>query len=360
MVFDSRRRLVAPPPLPAARGTLSDSVITALRRRPGAVTLPSLDDVDMLTDDDAQLALTCCYELHYRSFAGVDDGWEWEPALLDFRRGLELAFEQRLVDEVGWPHVSVFTDVVGKVRALAANDDGPSLSQHIVEAGSREELREFCVHRSTYHLKEADPHTWAVPRLYGRAKAAMVEIQYDEYGAGDVRAMHAELFADTMAALDLRPAYGAYLDLLPGTTLATGNLVTMFGLHRRWRGACVGHLALFEMTSVRPMARYGDALCRIGLPKPARRFYEAHVEADAIHAVVAQESMVAGLLDDEPDLAGDVLFGAGALIEVERRFAAHLLQSWSAGRTSLLQPLASFRGGRRRSRATAARVVSAP
>ena len=68
----------------------------------------------------------------------------------------------------------------------------------------------------------------------------MVSIQYDEYGAGRAEDMHAEIFATTMRAFDLDPSYGAYLDVLPGTTLATDNLVTMFGLHRRWRAALRG------------------------------------------------------------------------------------------------------------------------
>src|SRR3712207_8445227 len=42
----------------------------------------------------------------------------------------------------------------------------------------------FRSQRSIYTLKEADPHSWAIPRLTGRAKAALVEIQSDEYGEG--------------------------------------------------------------------------------------------------------------------------------------------------------------------------------
>lgn len=41
------------------------------------------------------------------------------------------------------------------------------------------------MHRSAYQLKEADPHSFALPRVpAGRAKAAFVEIQADEYGGG--------------------------------------------------------------------------------------------------------------------------------------------------------------------------------
>ena len=38
---------------------------------------------------DLQLALTVCYELHYRGFAGVDPEWEWHPDLLRLRSGME-------------------------------------------------------------------------------------------------------------------------------------------------------------------------------------------------------------------------------------------------------------------------------
>ena len=205
------------PRLPQPRGPISEAVIDALSRPPGAVRTPSLDGIDLLDDDDAQLALTCCYELHYESFVGVDDRWEWSPDLLDLRRELERAFEQRLCDEIGAPPEIAAPDVVPALLDLV-RADGPSLSGFLEARGSREHMREFCVHRSEYQRKEADPHTWMIPRLRGRAKAAAVTIQYDEYGEGSAPAMHAELFATTMEALGLDPTYGAYRDLLPAAT----------------------------------------------------------------------------------------------------------------------------------------------
>jgi hypothetical protein len=204
-------------------------------------------------------------------------------------------------------------------------------------------MREFAVHRSAYQLKEADPHTWAIPRLTGLSKAALVDIQHGEYGEGRPADVHANLFADVMAALDLDPTYGAYLDRIPGVTLSTSNLVTLFGLHRRWRGALVGHLALFEMTSVGPMGRYQRALTRMGLGPEATRFYAEHVKADERHQQVALHGMVAGLIEQEPFLGGEVVFGARALTLVEGLFASHLLDAWAAGRSSL-RPI-DLRGG---------------
>ncbi len=323
------------PRLPAARGPLSELVIDHLRRPPHALPpCPPVDD-DPLVGDDLHLALYTCYELHYRGFAGVDDGWEWDPGLLALRRELESVFELGLLADVGPPVPA--PDVEAELHRIASGD-GPSLSAYMLERGTREQLQEFAVHRSAYQLKEADPHTWAIPRLDGGPKAALVEIQADEYGGGVEQQMHATLFGDTMAALGLDPAYGAYLDRLPGSTLATVNLVSLFGLHRRWRGALVGHLAVFEMTSVDPMGRYSGALARHGLDPQARRFYDVHVEADVRHAVVAARRMAAGLAAREPGLAGDIVFGSKALTAVEARFSRHLLSSWAAGRSSLLEP----------------------
>ena len=219
---------------------------------------------------------------------------------------------------------------------LIAEASGPSLSAYFLERGTLAQFREFAIHRSAYQLKEADPHSWAIPRLSGPAKAALIEIQSDEYGGGVAGEAHADLFAVTMDALELDSTYGAYVDRLPGTTLATTNLISFFGLHRRWRGALVGHLAVFEMTSVQPMGRYSATLRRLGLPPLARRFYDVHVEADARHQIVAAADLAGGLARSEPEVASDIIFGARAIMAVEGRFSGHLLDSWAAGASSLL------------------------
>ena len=331
------------PPLPSPRGPLSAHLLEHLVQPPHQVPPPPVPGDDPLSGDDAQLALYCCYELHYRSWAGVDDGWEWEPSLLGFRRHLERAFEQRLHDELG--HQPAPDDVALALCRAIEQADGPSLSRHVQRQGTLDHVRELAAHRSAYQLKEADPHTWGIPRLHGRPKAALVEIQLDEYGGGSEAAMHATLFAVTMEALGLDSSYGAYLDLLPGTTLATTNLISLFGLHRRWRGALAGHLAVFEATSVGPMRRYRDALRRLGVGTDGRRFYEVHVEVDAHHEVVALQALAAGLAEVEPALAADLVFGGRALMLVEHRFTSAVLEAWLGGRSSLLAPLPAALAG---------------
>jgi hypothetical protein len=195
------------------------------------------------------------------------------------------------------------------------------------------------VHRSAYQLKEADPHAWAIPRLTGGPKAALVEIESDEYGGGQAERMHAVLFANTMRGLGLDPRYGAYLEWLPGITLATVNLMSWFGLHRRLRGALTGHLAVFEMTSSVPNRRYAGGVRRLGFGPEVSGFYDEHVEADAVHEAIAAWDLADALAREEPELAGDIVFGARALLALEARWGQHLLAAWRAGRTSLRPPL---------------------
>ncbi len=325
------------PPLPRPRGALTELLFKSLSGpvQPLPPTPPIA--VDLLSDDDAVLALYACYELHYRGFAGVDDTWEWEPSLHAFRGHLEAAFLERLRDISG--PVVLSDDIESSLHALLAAGDGPSLSEYMASEGTREQLLEFHVHRSAYQLKEADPHSFLLPRLSGAAKAALVEIQSDEYGEGVEKDMHAELFALSMRELGLDDGYGAYLDVTPAPTLASVNCASFFSLHRRWRGAGVGHLAVFEMTSVEPMGRYSVALRRHGFGPWARLFYDTHVVADAHHQTLATRDLAGGLVRSEPHLAADVLFGAQALSAVERRFTEHLLGCWKAGRSSLLAPV---------------------
>lgn len=327
--------------LPTPRGPVSDLLIGALQdNTPGALGLLALPRFEApLVDDDLQLALYLCYELHYRGLPGVDDGWEWDPSLLALRRELELSFERALLDAVPAPGERVpAADIDTTLRAIS-EEEGPSLSAYVKVSASLDEVREFVVHRSAYQLKEADPHSWAIPRLSGGPKAALIEIQTDEYGGGRAEWIHAELFARAMRALGLDSEYGAYVELIPGVTLATVNLMSLLGLHRRWRGAIVGHLALFEMTSSIPNRHYAEGIRRLGFDGDATLFFDEHVTADAVHEAIAAVDLAGGLARQDEMLGADIVWGARALNYLDARWASHVLGSWADGRTSLRREL---------------------
>jgi hypothetical protein len=319
------------PSLPEPRGAASAALFAALRRPPDELSVPAPDDAE-----DRDLALYCCYELHYRGFDGVDPEWEWEPSLLAARAGLERSFEAELLDLAGPPGAAPEpAEMDAALRELIAADEAPSLSRYVEREATLEQALEFVIHRSAYQLKEADPHSWAIPRLHGAPKAALIEIQADEYGGGRAELMHAALFARTMDSLGLDPRYSAYLDRIPGVTLATVNLMSLLGLHRRRRGALVGHLAVFEMTSSIPNRRYGNGLRRLGCDEAATAFFDVHVTADAVHESIAAADLAGGLARQDPALGADILWGARALLAVEGRWSRHVLSAWEAAAPSL-------------------------
>jgi Iron-containing redox enzyme len=327
--------------LPEPRGPLSEGLLHDLARRPAlsAGTVGRGDRVaaagaDAFADDDLQISLAVCYELHYRGFDGVSEDWEWDPALIRLRAGLERRHLAALRELVG-PPAPTGESVDRQLAALIAADDGPSLSSFLSKQGTLEQWREYLTLRSVYHLKEGDPHTFAVPRLSGRAKAAMVEIQADEYGGGAPDRMHSELFAGLMRALDLDATYGALWDEAPAAAFASVNTMSLFGLHRRWRGAALGHLTAVEMTSSEPSRRYSAGLRRLGFDERVTVFYDEHVEADAVHEQIASVDMCGSLVAEEPGLLPDVLFGAACSLAMDGVAAAHLLGAWEAGRSAL-------------------------
>ncbi|MCU1509438.1 MAG: iron-containing redox enzyme family protein [Glaciihabitans sp.] len=296
---------------------------------------------DILTDEDLQLALFVLYSLHYGPATYVRGEWEWHPGLLRTRALIEEDFEPGLRSRVPLPgRLPTSGSAVAELLfEMTAETSGPSLSRWIAKKATDDQLREFLVHRSIYTLKEADPHSWAIPRLHGRAKVALVEIQSDEYGAGRPERMHATIFAGTMKGMGLDPTYGAYLNSVPAITLASMNMMSMFGLHRRLRGAIAGHLAAFEMTSSIPNRQYGNGFRRLGHGPDVTWYFDEHVEADAVHEQIAGRDLAGALAEDEPELLLDILFGAAACLYVDGRVGQHMLECWSHGETSLLHRL---------------------
>jgi len=332
--------------LPAPRGPLGTALTDLLVHPPHEA---SADEAllarwragaavaDPLGDDDLQLTLWTLYALHYRGFEGVDDAWEWDPDLLRLRRVLEEAFERALRDQVPVPPQtpSGREAVAGALFAMTAPGPGPSVARYVSRSADATQVEELLIHRSLYQLMEADPHTWAIPRLTGAPKAALVEVQADEYGGGRPDRMHSALFARTMRGAGLVDDYGYYVDRIPAVTIAALNLMSLFGLHRRWRGAIAGHLAAFEMTSSLPNRLYGDGFRRLGHDAATTEYFDEHVEADAVHEQIAGRDLAGRLAEQEPELVGDIVFGAAACLHLDDLVGQHLLGAWSAGTSSL-------------------------
>jgi Iron-containing redox enzyme len=313
--------------MPKPRGGLSEWIVGHLADGASSDSLGTAPRPDSWEDE--AISLWTLHELSYRGFEDASDDAEWAPTVLVVRHDLETALEERLRSR--WDVLAPApADVPAALESLVAADDGPSLADRVRRHADVEEVLELLRQRSIYHLKESDPSAWVVPRLPVRAKAALVELQYDEYGGGDPNRLHAHLFARGLDAVGLRSEYGAYVDDALPETLEMNNAASMFGLQRRLRGAAMGHLAAFEMTSSLPSRKMVQGLERLGLDGPMAAYYDEHVEADAVHEHLAAQDICGTLAEDEPDQAAQILFGAFTCLDLEARFARAMLATWGA------------------------------
>jgi hypothetical protein len=323
----------ASPTLPRPRGPLSDAVARRLRGASpaGPVALP-----DDPFDEDVQLALWMLYEQHYRGFADALDTLEWDPELLALRAGLEAPFEDAL-RRLAAPYVTdalaASDDLVEQVQAIVEAVEVPPLAAFLQRHATREQMLQFLAERSVYHLKESDPHSFVLPRIDGAAKVALAELQYDEYGAGRPERLHARLYADALTAAGLDTAYAAYIDRIGAETLAVNNVMSLFGLHRRLRGAALGHLAAFESTSSMPCRRIAAGAERVGLPPAVAAYFDEHIEADAVHEQVAVRDICGSVVQVEPELREDVLLGVASCLVLDARAAERMLTGWERDET---------------------------
>lgn len=316
--------------LPKPRGPLSAAVFESMRAIPAepvARTHPEADG-----PEDAAITLWALYELSYRGFDDVDESAEWDPDLLAVRRSLEVELEGRL--RARWeayasPHESS-DDLAADLFAFVAAHDGRSLARFVQTDADEQQVLDLLRLRSVYHLKESDPTAWVVPRLPTASKAALMELQYDEYGAGDPNRVHSHLFARGLEAVGLRSEYGAYVDDVPLEILEQNNAMSLMGLHRRLRGAAVGHLAAFEATSSLPSRQLAQGLARLGMAPEMAAYYDEHVVADAVHEQLAVRSICGELLAAEPEQTDNVYFGAFTCLDLEDRLAQHLLGRWES------------------------------
>src|SRR6478735_8572422 len=308
--------------LPTPRGPLSETLIACLRS--SDVPVPVLPESSSW--DDRTLSLWTLHQLHYRGLDGVADELEWDPQLIRLRVELEQDLERRLrgrfTPPTGLSFVDDFFDWVD-------DHDGTSLAGYVHRDATREQVLEMLRERSLYHLMESDPTAWVVPRLGVRAKAALMELQYDEYGAGDPNRLHHHLFALGMEASGLDATFGVYVDDASTEILEQNNAMTFLGLHRRHRAAALGHLAAFEATSSLPSRRMAQGLERLGFPDELIGYYAEHVEADAVHEQLAVRTILGAVLEDEPALEEDAWFGAFTCLDLEDRVARRMLARWT-------------------------------
>lgn len=187
-------------------------------------------------------------------------------------------------------------------------------------------VRDLLVAKAPYLGFEADPHTLTLAALEPALQHVVAEIQAGEYGVGFDRT-HAQIYRGCLDALGM--TYADAIEAAPTASFADANLTWLFARDRRWRGASVGQLCLFELDSVKPCRRYVEAWNEACLPEGGRRWYDVHVMADAEHEEIIRTRLIATIERETPWLVDDAAFGAEASWISQQRVALELMQGWS-------------------------------
>ncbi len=255
------------------------------------------------------------------------------PGLLDLRRAIEGRFEARATggDAGVVGSVPADGDIGEQLLDLVAGDDGPSTAAFLQRRASREQILDYLRERSVQQLKESDPQSFVLPRLDGAAKVALAELQYDEYGGGRPQRLHATMYGDALEAAGLDRTYGAYIDETSGLSLTCCNVMTMFGLNRRLRGAAMGHLAAFEASSSVPAARSRPASNGSGFPMRSRRTSTSTSRRTPYTSTWPRATSAARWSAEDPSLREDVLFGAASSLHLDALSGGELLDRWTTG-----------------------------
>ena len=296
---------------------------------------------DPLGDDDLQLALYLCFELHYRCFAGVDPAWEWRPDLLAVRAVLEEAFFDALEAEVG-PGEPVDPDEVGDLLFRARSRRRGRLAL----APARGRGRPRAVPR-VRRPPLALPAEGGRPAQLGDPAARRPGEDGAAGGAGRRVRRRPAASGCTRRSSPRRCGRSASTTARTPTSTASrrdpGDGQPDVGARAcaaSRRGAIVGHLAMFEMTSAQPNRRYGNALRRLGFDargdRLLRRARRGRRGAREHRRLRPRRRPGARRSRSWPRTSSSA---PGPCSILEDRFARHLLAAWEQGETSLRRPL---------------------
>lgn len=311
--------------LPSPKGVLSTALCDYLVSQ-NDVDAIQLTRVTASNRADFHLALWVLYQLHGTGFVGISARHEWNPNLIDLRGRMEDTFEHELRSR--FTNVKLTEPFGNGLFAYISTFESPSVAQFAKTKATVDQMTELLMYRSIYHLHESDHSSWLIPRLPASAKAALAELQFGEFGQGSLERIHAEMFRRGMRDSGLDPRTGAYVSLAPVEVLEFNNIVSMFGLHGRFLGAALGHLAAFEATSSDPSRKMAQGLSRLDFPDSIIRYYQEHIEADAVHEQLVIRLMCEPLAVSHPELIPELVFGAFTCMDTERRFAHVLLEKW--------------------------------
>lgn len=238
----------------------------------------------------------------------------WLPPTVE---ATTLAWERRWI-------ASEWQDLVRTAAPIASVTELQSALEHLVTASPQpftsprtwlveemglEALQRLLSEYAIDGLTEASAMFAIVPRLQGRAQAAVMRILIDEFGCGNPQRVHAELYRQLLQELGLSTDLKEYLDTVNEESLAFVNVYHWLTKRAPRVDAYLGALAYTEMAIPTSFASFAVACERLGIRQ--RTYFTEHVHIDPYHtqdALLALNAMAEeGRLDVQEAWLGALL-----------------------------------------------------
>jgi Iron-containing redox enzyme len=183
---------------------------------------------------------------------------------------------------------------------------GDPLFPFLAEEASLEQMRWFLRQEVAGEAGFDDLVALTQVRMPVQAKLELARNYWDEMGRGRARAMHGPLLADLARTVEAE----AVLEETVWESLALANLLVALAFDRRYAYHSVGALGAVELTAPTRVGYVDRGLARLGVPKPARRYFSLHATLDVQHSAAWNREVLAPLVAHDARCARAIAEGA--------------------------------------------------
>jgi len=160
--------------------------------------------------------------------------------------------------------------------------------------------------------------------------ATMTKLLVEEYGGGRPAKKHSAYFATMLRSLGMDTTPEAYFDLVPWEVLSCINHSFLLSDRKRHYLRYVGGLLYTEISVPAAFRCYQQAAMRLGLPEPARLYWDLHIKEDARHGPWMLNDVAIPLVERYPDEAWELVLGYDQQRRMSGRAAEATAQSAAA------------------------------
>jgi hypothetical protein len=164
-------------------------------------------------------------------------------------------------------------------------------ADYVATQMNRNEFRLLVQEFAVDGLTEAQPFYYVMPRLPLAAQMPMLRILIDEFGGGNPRRAHTQLYMALLQELDLPTELGFYIPRVAPECLGFVNLFYWLALRADDPSCFAGAITYLESAIPAFFQCYVDACRRLDIA--AHAYYSEHQHIDAFHAVEGQRLLQA-------------------------------------------------------------------